>query len=319
MYCQFARPVVMVRCSSTPGRRDEDEHTIALLDRSGRNAQRIGARVQHDLHVRAVAHQQDLGLLGIAELDFHVDGARLLLDVEHVGRDAPHVALELAIRERVDADASRHVEADRGRVDLVDRRGDVQAAVVDQVHRGRGRDAGRGGDGHLAELSGDLRDDAGERCAQIGARQVGLHGRHVRPGLLHVGLGGAARHRAGLRLRVRLVDALDADEALVLELAGAVGVAAREIRREAGLLRPQLRGLELILGHALLRNRLSFHNSSRICPRLTRSPFTHAQLRDLPAGQGRQLGAAAGSDRGRAGVGDGALHRAAIGASRGPR
>ena len=178
------------------------------------------------------------------------------------------------------------LETDGGRVDLVDRRGDIQAAVVDQVHRGRSRNAGRGGDGHLAELAGDLRDDAVEWCAQVGARQLRPHGREVALGLLHVGLRRAACYRARLRLRLCLVYALDADEALVLELTSALGVAAREIGRQAGLFGAQLGRTQLILGDALLRNQVIVPQLQQDLSRLTRSPSRTRSLAICPPDRG---------------------------------
>ncbi len=72
---------------------------------------------------------------------------------------------EAALRQGVDRDSHRLAGAHTRRVDLVERRLDVQAGVVDQVDRRRRRHAGRRRRRVLADLADDLGHRAVERRA----------------------------------------------------------------------------------------------------------------------------------------------------------
>ena len=80
---------------------------------------------------------------GFVEYHFDIDGAGLLLHLQHIGRDALHMAGEMLAGEGIQGDARRQAKLELGRIDLVDRGGDIEATVVDQVDGGRCGDAGR--------------------------------------------------------------------------------------------------------------------------------------------------------------------------------
>ncbi|MNN58629.1 hypothetical protein D3C81_1736860 [compost metagenome] len=99
--------------------------------------------LEEDFHVGAVAAQQRHVVRQAGEAHFDVDGARLLLQFADEGRDARDFAFEAALTEGIQGDAHRHARTHAGGVDFVDRRFDIQALVVDQVHRRRSRDTRR--------------------------------------------------------------------------------------------------------------------------------------------------------------------------------
>src|SRR5437870_10061104 len=84
-----------------------EEDTIAFAQRLRRNANDVLVRVQNDLDVGAVADQQSLRVRWIGELDFDVDRAGLLLDINHVRRNTPHTSGEAPSGQRFDGDGSR--------------------------------------------------------------------------------------------------------------------------------------------------------------------------------------------------------------------
>ena len=172
----------------------EDEHGLVGQDHGRRQAQHVGAFLEHDLDVGAVAREQP-GFLGVVELRFDLDRARLLLLVEHVRRDAAHVPRKRAVGKRVEADAGRQPRAHARRVDLVDRRADVQARSVDEIDGRRRRDADRRRRDELAELAVDLGDDAGERRVELRALEMCFRDVDARVGDSRRILGRGARGR----------------------------------------------------------------------------------------------------------------------------
>jgi len=276
---------------------------LALDQRAGRDAQHVSALGQDHLDVGAVAGQQQ-GVADLVDLRFDLDGARLLLGVEHVGRDAPHVGLEAALAERVERDAGRHAFAHARRVHLVDRRGDVDAAGVDDVHRGRRRDADRRRRHELADLAVDLGHRACERCAQPRALEASLRrldARQAHPDLFG---GRVARRFASLRFARGTVSQLGRNELARHEGLKPVRLSPRDAGRHAGLLTASLDRRGIALGDRQFGADVVVPQLEQQLAGLDTVALLHRQARDLPAGGRGQLGALAGLDRARPGVGD---------------
>src|SRR5258708_26363111 len=71
-----------------------DEDAIPFAQRLGRDTNDVLVRLQNDLDVRAIADEQGLRVGGIRELDFDIDRAGLLFDIDDVRRDTPHASWE---------------------------------------------------------------------------------------------------------------------------------------------------------------------------------------------------------------------------------
>src|SRR5207344_99991 len=127
---------------------------------------------------------------------------------------------------------------------------------VDEIYRRWSRDARRGGGGELTELTGDLGDDSVERSAQHGARKVSLRSGDACLGLLGLGTRGVATSALGLRFGHSAIQSIVADEALFLQLAGALGIAFGQVRAQAGLPRAQASRPELVLCQPLVGDQI---------------------------------------------------------------
>ena len=291
----------------------EQQRAVARQKGRGRDAQHVVAGVHHHLDIGAVADQQVADVGRAVELDLHFDGARLLLQRQHVGGDAAQLAGEMLAAVGVEADAATHADLELGGVDLVDRRRDVEAGIVDEVDGGQGHDAGRRGRQVFADLAVHLGDDAVEGRSYDGARGVGARGGDARAGLLHLGAGRFAAGLLRLGLALDLVDALLGDEALVAQGPRALGVAPRRVGDQASLAHMRLRRAALLDGDAFARGEVVVPQFHKHLAGLDAVALAHQQLVDASAHRRRQLGAAAGGDGAGAGVGDGGLHLAGLG------
>ena len=137
------QPGVEFHLAQHAGGRVVAQHPAPLQQGLGGDAQAAGALLQEDFHVGAVAGQQGHVHRQLGEAHLDVDGARLLLQLAHEGCDAADLAMEMAAAKGVQADPHLHADAHPAGIHLVDRRIDVEAAVVDQVHRRRRRNARR--------------------------------------------------------------------------------------------------------------------------------------------------------------------------------
>ena len=289
----------------------QHQHRAVLLDRLGRHAQHVVATFDDDFHIGAVADQQNLLGRGV-EIGFDIDRACLLFHFGHVRCDAPHRAGENLAGHGVEGDARGLAGLDPGGVDFVHRCAHIEAAVVDQVDRRRGGDAGRRGRGVFADLAGDERHDAGERRVERGALQPRCRHADLRLRTFHVGDQRIAVGLARARVGPRSFPALRADKTL-----GRASCSVRSASRFAlsATMQASRRRSSLVVSWRVARSRWAarsrFHSSSSGCPAFTRSPsFTHS-FTIWPPARRRQLGAAAGLDGAGAGVDHGGFHRAA--------
>ncbi len=101
---------------------------------------------------------------------------------------------------------------DAGDIDLVDRRGEVEAAIVDQVDRRRGGDADRRGRHVLVEFAVDLGDHAIEWGDQTGLLQPCIGQGDARLADRRSRLGGLAGRGRDIGRRYRLVDLFLGDQ-----------------------------------------------------------------------------------------------------------
>ena len=314
---QFAMPVSIVRAASVPRRGVEHVDGLVGQHDGRRHAQHVVALVEHDLDVRAVAREQ-AGFLGVVEFRLDLDRARLFLLIEHVRRHAPHVTRERPVGKRVEADARRQPGLDPRRVDLVDRRADVQAGRVDEVDGRRRRDAdGRGRD-ELAELAVDFRDDAAERSAQLAALELRFRDVDARFGDARRVLGRRAARPRSTPLcpapdpwlpPTRAVWSWSLMRRSASRFAtAAITQASRARERDARASRSDSSSSALMS---------SFHSSSSSAPCSTRSPSLTGRLAILPAERGRQPRSPARVDGARARVRDRGGDGAAIDGRRG--
>ncbi len=240
MNSQFAMPVSIGSRGDRARGVVEYEHGLVGQDHGRRQAQHVGALVEHDLDVGAVAREEP-GLLGVVELGFDLDRARLLLLIEHVRRHAAHVPRERAVGKGVEADPCGQAGADARRVDLVDRRADVQARSVDQIDGRRRRDADRRRRDELAELAVDLGDDAGERRAELRALEMGFRDVDARIGDSRRIFGRGARGRRRLRAAFGLIGRFLRREPIRAQRRRARGIAFGDVGDDARFARARAR------------------------------------------------------------------------------
>jgi len=102
-------------------------------DGLGRHANDVAVFLEQDLDVRAVAREQPPGRGRVAEGDLHFDRSRLFLAFEDVRRDPSDLGSAAALGERVEGHAGRHAGVNRRRIDLIDRGGNEDAAVIQEI------------------------------------------------------------------------------------------------------------------------------------------------------------------------------------------
>ncbi len=116
---------------------------------------------------------------------------------------------------RVDRDPGPLTGADPRRVDLVHRRADVDALGVEDVDHRRHRQRGRRRRGPLADLGGDLGDNALERRLEDGLCQFGSGDADRCPCSRLAGRCCTAGRAAGLPAALDLVEQIRRDDLLV--------------------------------------------------------------------------------------------------------
>jgi hypothetical protein len=285
----------------------EDQHLAAFLDGSGRDTQYLVAAGQDDFDVGAVADQQLARSVGrpgrLVEIDLDINRARLLFDRRNIGRDAPHLAGQDLPGQGVERDAHRLADLDLRGIDLVHRRLDVEAGIVDQVDGWRRRHAGRRGRRIFAQFADDFRHRAVERRVERDAALLGTGRPEFRFGLRDVGLGRGAGGAADVGLGAGGFFLAGRDEALGAQLALPVGLLFGIDRRNAGFvaafraqrdLRPGQRGIGLLVVVPQLEQQLAL---------LDLVAFLDAEVLDAAADDRRQLGPLAGLDGAGPGIG----------------
>src|SRR5262245_21960041 len=94
------------------------------------------ALLDDDLDIGAVARKEiDLGAVLDLGFDFH--RARLLLEVQYAGCHAAYMRGEAAVAEGIESDPCAHAFANTRSINFIDRRGDIDAARIDDIHSGR--------------------------------------------------------------------------------------------------------------------------------------------------------------------------------------
>jgi len=94
----------------------------------------------------------------VAEYHFHVHGARLLLQIQHVVCNASHFALETPVSKSVHGYSCRHAHPDIPGVDLVYWSRNIEAGIVYDIHCGWSRHTNRRGGDILEQLTGYFSD-----------------------------------------------------------------------------------------------------------------------------------------------------------------
>ena len=262
------------------------------------------------LDIGAVARQHAAAVFRIDELHFDVDGARLLLQVEDIGRHASHASREDLFGEGVQGDVGRHADADRGGVHFVDRRRHVEAADVHQVHGRRRRDTHGRGRHELADLAIDLGYDTGERRAQACLVERGLGDLQSGPADLDGGQRGIARGLLGEGIALGLVDGFFGGEIAGAQLLLALGLAPGQLRHDTGLLPLRLRGPHLALGQPHLGQQVVIPELHEHLVALHHVALGNRHERDLAAEARRDAGASTRLDRASLCIGHGVPHAA---------
>ena len=245
------------------------------------------------------------------EVDLDVDRARLLLRGRHVGRDAPDLAGEGLLRQRVEGDAHRQADGDLRRIHFVHRRLDVEAGLVDQIDRRWRRHPWR----RRCRVFAHLADDLGHRAVERrGQHRAPLHHAgqvHACASLGHVRLRRRARGAARVGLDAGIVVGTLGDEALLEQVVPALRLADGVVGPGADLHRALARGLECGRCQLLLGLLVCVPQLHQQLSLLHPIAFLHRQHLDAATGDRRQPGALAGFDGPGAGVGDRGLDRAA--------
>ena len=285
---------------------------LAVDEGARRHAQHVGALGQDHLHVGAVTRQQ-LRVVALVDLGLHLDRTRLLLGIEHVGRDAAHVRGEMTVLERIERHARLHALPDARRVHLVDGRGHIDAARVHQVHRRWRRDADGGRGDELADLAVDLGDDAVEGCAQpraleLGTGRIDAGGRHA-----HRLVGRSTGCRGAIGLAGRPVRHLRGDELVLHQAREAFRLTAGGGRFDARLVALRLRCLGVTHREVEVGANVVVPEFQQQLALPDPVALLHRQFRDLARRRRRHAGPLARLDRAGPRVGDGLGDEAAAG------
>jgi hypothetical protein len=162
----------------------------------------------------------------------------------------------------------------------------------------------------------------GKRVLLYRANDGMLEERKVETGLRHVDARTALRYLAvrrctgslfGFCVRLGALQPFGRDEAALAQLPRTHRFPAADIRNGAYFLDARGGGVKLLFREPCLRLKVVVPQLQQHLPGLDPLALLDPQMRDLPAHRRRQLGAAAGLDRSRAGVAHRRLHRAALG------
>ena len=166
---------------------------------------------------------------------------------------------------------------------IVDRRIDVEAAVVDQVHRRRGRNARRRRGNEFAQLAVDLRHHPGEGRAQHGLVEQRALQRQVGLGLANLHLLRGAGQLRQARLGLGLVEALERGQLAFTQVLQAAVIALVQLGLAAQLLALAAAYLETCAGLLDPRLAVVLAQAHEHLAELDVLAFVDQQLADLAA------------------------------------